>query len=157
MAKKATGERQLGRKRRVESWQARRLAAADGNRGTRIERQERSIAGQTEREEKIKSNEELRAKRTADRSTRRVAICQFMAASRMSASHSIAGRIDIEITRIIAPPVCRWFRLFVKQTVPHDLSAPTRFRGKESPFKNVSIISRLRNQMVKSIGGTGSG
>lgn len=35
MAKKATGERQLGRKRRVESWQARRLAAADGNRGTR--------------------------------------------------------------------------------------------------------------------------
>lgn len=88
----------------------------------------------------------MRAKRTADRSTRRVATCQFMTASRIS--HSIAGRNDIEITRIIAPPVCRWFCSFVKQTIPHDLSAPTRFRGKESPFKNVSIISRLRNQMV---------
>lgn len=146
-----SGEREEKSRGRRVDWQLQTEIEAPG---ARIERQVRSIAGQTEREEKIKSNEELRAKRTADRSTRHVATCQFMAASQIS--HSIAERIDIEITRIIAPPVCRWFRSLVKQTVPLDLSAATRFGGKESPFKKGSIISRLRNQMVKSIGGTGS-
>lgn len=100
-----SGEREEKSRGKRVDWQ---LQAEIEAPGARIERQERSIAGQTEREEKIKSNEELRTKRTADRSTRRVATCQFMAASRIS--HSNAGRIDIEITRIIAPPVRRWFR-----------------------------------------------